>query len=168
MDTLTSRFTNCFCNEGIGFYYTYNGKGKLVRIEMKSFILAQKRSTQRDVALPRELSVRQLRSCLPKETYSTRPQVFPAALYYRFDLMQTISLRRKLRGFRFFANEPLDKVKQISKMVKSIKEVNYILPKSAEYAAIYFKTILLYMTISAIFASITPFLPRKLHFAPKP
>ena len=36
MDTLTSRFTNCSDNEGIGFYYTYNGKGKLVRIEMKS------------------------------------------------------------------------------------------------------------------------------------
>lgn len=36
MDTLTSRFTNCSDNEGIGFYYTYNGKGNLVRIEMKS------------------------------------------------------------------------------------------------------------------------------------
>ena len=36
MDTLTSRFTNCSDNEGIGFYYTYNGKGKLVRIEVKS------------------------------------------------------------------------------------------------------------------------------------
>ena len=42
MDTLTSRFTNCSDTEGIGFYYTYNGKGNLVRIEMKSFILAQK------------------------------------------------------------------------------------------------------------------------------
>ena len=42
MDTLTSRFTNCSDNEGIGFYYTYNGKGNLVRIEMKAFILAQK------------------------------------------------------------------------------------------------------------------------------
>ena len=42
MDTLTSRFTNCSDTEGIGFYYTYNGKGKLVRIEMKAFILAQK------------------------------------------------------------------------------------------------------------------------------
>ena len=40
MDTLTSRFTNCSDNEGIGFYYTYNGKGKLVRIEMKSVTLA--------------------------------------------------------------------------------------------------------------------------------
>ena len=64
------------------------------------------------------------------------------------------------------ANEPL--YKKIAEMVKSIKEVNYILLNSAEYAAIYFKTILLYMTISAIFASITPFLPRKLHFAQKP
>lgn len=49
-------------------YYTYNGECSLVRIETKSFILAQKRSNQRDVALPRELSVWQLRSCLPKET----------------------------------------------------------------------------------------------------
>ena len=40
MDTLTSRFTNCSDNEGIGFYYTYNGKGKLVRIEMKSVTIA--------------------------------------------------------------------------------------------------------------------------------
>ena len=40
MDTLTSRFTNCSGNEGIGFYYTYNGKGKLVRIEMKSVTIA--------------------------------------------------------------------------------------------------------------------------------
>ena len=39
-DTLTSRFTNCSDNEGIGFYYTYNGKGKLVRIEMKSVTIA--------------------------------------------------------------------------------------------------------------------------------
>ena len=36
MDTLTARFTGCTDEEGIGFYYTYNGKGKLVRIEMKS------------------------------------------------------------------------------------------------------------------------------------
>lgn len=82
--------------------------------------------------------------------------------------MQTISLRPKLRGFRLFANELLDKVKQIADMVKSIKEVNYILPKSAEYAAIYFKTILPHMIISTFFASITPFLRRKLHFAQKP
>ena len=40
MDTLTSRFTNCSDTEGIGFYYTYNGKGKLVRIEMKSITIA--------------------------------------------------------------------------------------------------------------------------------
>ena len=40
MDTLTSRFTNCSDTEGIGFYYTYNGKGKLVRIEMKSVTIA--------------------------------------------------------------------------------------------------------------------------------
>ena len=40
MDTLTSRFTNCSDNEGIGFYYTYNGKGNLVRIEMKSVTIA--------------------------------------------------------------------------------------------------------------------------------
>ena len=40
MDTLTSRFTNCSDNEGIGFSYTYNGKGKLVRIEMKSVTIA--------------------------------------------------------------------------------------------------------------------------------
>ena len=40
MDTLTSRFTNCSDNEGIGFYYTYSGKGKLVRIEMKSVTIA--------------------------------------------------------------------------------------------------------------------------------
>ena len=40
MDTLTSRFTNCSDNEGIGFYYTYNRKGKLVRIEMKSVTIA--------------------------------------------------------------------------------------------------------------------------------
>ena len=80
--------------------------------------------------------------------------------------MQNISLCTKLRSFRLFANETLDKVKQIAEMGK--EEVNYILPKSAEYAAIYFKTILPYMTISTIFASITPFLPRKLHFAPKP
>ena len=64
------------------------------------------------------------------------------------------------------ANEPL--YKKIAEMVKSIKEVNYILLNSAEYAAIYFKTILPYMTISTIFASKTPFLPRKLHFALKP
>jgi len=99
--------------------------------------------------------------------FSARPQVFPAALYYiRFDLMQNISLCPKLRSFRLFANETLDKVKQIAEMGK--EEVNNILPKSAEYAAIYFKTILPYMTISTIFASITPFLPRKLHFALKP
>ena len=40
MDTLTSRFTNCSDTEGIGFYYTYNGKGNLVRIEMKSVTIA--------------------------------------------------------------------------------------------------------------------------------
>ena len=40
MDTLTSRFTNCSDTEGIGFYYTYNRKGKLVRIEMKSVTIA--------------------------------------------------------------------------------------------------------------------------------
>ena len=40
MGTLTSRFTNCSDTEGIGFYYTYNGKGKLVRIEMKSVTIA--------------------------------------------------------------------------------------------------------------------------------
>ena len=40
MDTLTSRFTNCSDTEGIGFYYTYNGKGKLGRIEMKSITIA--------------------------------------------------------------------------------------------------------------------------------
>lgn len=99
--------------------------------------------------------------------FSTRPQVFPVALcYIRFDLKSYLC--PKQRGFRLFANEPLDKVKQIAEMVKSIKEVNYILLKSAECIAIYFKTILPYMTISTIFASITPFLPRKLHFAQKP
>ena len=40
MDTLTSRFTNCSDTDGIGFYYTYNGKGNLVRIEMKSVTIA--------------------------------------------------------------------------------------------------------------------------------
>ena len=40
MDTLTGRFTNCSGTEGIGFYYSYNGKGKLVRIEMKSVTIA--------------------------------------------------------------------------------------------------------------------------------
>ena len=169
MDTLTSRFTNCSDNEGIGFYYTYNGKGNLVRIEMKSFILAQKRSNQRDVALPRELSVRQLRSCLPKETYSTSPQppLRPCTIY-DVDFKANHISPSKTAWLSLFCKRDIELGKTNRGNGGSIKDVNYILFKSAECIAIYFKTILPHMIISTFFASITPFLPRKLHLALKP